>query len=105
MTKSSNRPGFNRRHFLRAGMLSGAAAATGPLVAQVQPESIAPSSTPSFEFDEITIAGLQEGMKSGKFTARAIAEKYLARIDSVDKHGPGLNSVIELNPDALVLAD
>jgi amidase len=105
MTKSSNRSGFNRRHFLRAGMLSGAAAATGPLVAQVQPESIAPSSTPSFELDEITIAGLQEGMKSGKFTARAIAEKYLARIDSVDKHGPGLNSVIELNPDALALAD
>jgi amidase len=105
MTESSNLSGLNRRHFLRAGMLSGAAAATGPLVAQVQPETTGPRSTPSFEFDEITIIALQEGMKSGKFTARGIAEKYLARIDSVDKHGPGLNSVIELNPDALAIAD
>ena len=105
MTKSSNLSGLNRRHFLRAGMLSGAAAATGPLVAQVQPETAVTRSTSPFEFDEITIPALQEGMKSGKLTARRIAEKYLARIDSVDKHGPGLNSVIELNPDALAMAD
>ena len=44
-------------------------------------------------------------MKSGKFTARSIAEKYLARIDAIDKHGPAVNSVIELNPDALAMAD
>ena len=105
MTKSSNLSGLNRRHFLRAGMLSGAAAAAGPLVAQVQPETTVPSSTPPFELDEITVTALQEGMKSGKFTARSIAEKYMARIDSVDKHGPALNSVIELNPDALAMAD
>jgi amidase len=105
MTKSSNLSGLNRRHFLRAGMLSGAAAATGPLVAQVQPETTAPRSTPPFEFDEITITALQEGMQSGKFTARGIAEKYLARIDSIDKHGPALNSIIELNPGALDVAD
>jgi len=56
-------------------------------------------------FDEVTLAALQEGMKSGKFTARSIAEKYLARIDAIDKHGPAVNSVIELNPDALGIAD
>jgi amidase len=105
MTKSSNLPGLNRRHFLRAGMLSGAAAATGPLAAQVQPETAVARSTPPFELDEITITALQEGMKSGKSTARGIAERYLARIDSVDQQGPGLNSVIELNPDALAMAD
>ena len=44
-------------------------------------------------------------MKSGKFTARSLAEKYLGRIDEVDKSGPMLNSVIELNPDALAIAD
>ena len=59
----------------------------------------------AFELDEITVAELQEGMKAGKFTARAIVEKYLERIEAIDKRGPALNSVIELNPDALAIAD
>jgi len=59
----------------------------------------------SFELDEKTIAELQEAMKSGSLTARAIAEKYLSRIAAIDKQGPHLNSVIELNPDALAIAD
>ena len=86
-------------------MLSAAAAAGSPLVARAQAVSAAPRLVPSFDFDEITIAALQEGMKSGKFTARSITEKYLARVDEIDKHGPTLNSVIELNPDALATAD
>jgi amidase len=61
--------------------------------------------TPSFELDEVTIADLQNGMTSGKFTARSIAERYLARIDAVDKQGPAINAVIEVNPDALAIAD
>ena len=73
MTKSSNLLGLNRRRFLRAGMLSGAAAATAPLVAQTQAVSVATRFVPLFDFDEITIAVLQEGMKSGRFTARSIA--------------------------------
>jgi len=104
-TQFSNRTGLNRRRFLKAGMLSGAAAAAAPLVGQAQEATTAAIDIPQFEFDEITLAALQDGMKSGKFTARGIAEKYLARIDSIDKHGPGLNAVIELNPDALTLAD
>ena len=59
----------------------------------------------SFELDEITIADLQDGMKSGKFTARSLAEKYTARIAEIDKQGPAINSVLELNPDALAIAD
>ncbi len=86
-------------------MLSGAAAAAAPLVAQAPAVSAAAQVVPPFEFDEVTIAALQEGMKSGKFTARSIAEKYLARIDAIDKHGPAVNSVIELNPDALAMAE
>lgn len=104
-TQFSNRTGLNRRRFLKAGMLSGAAAAAAPLVGQAQEATTAAIDIPQFEFDEITLAALQDGMQSGKFTARGIAEKYLARIDSIDKHGPGLNAVIELNPDALTLAD
>jgi len=57
-----------------------------------------------FELDEITIADLQDGMKAGKYTARSLVEKYTTRIDEIDKHGPELNSVIELNPDALAIA-
>ena len=44
-------------------------------------------------------------MKAGKLTARSLAEKYLARIEAIDRQGPALDSVIEINPDALALAD
>src|SRR5689334_10041490 len=54
---------------------------------------------------EWTIAELQERMDSGELTARRIAELYTDRISEVDKNGPYLNSVIEMNPDALEIAD
>ena len=44
-------------------------------------------------------------MESGSETARSIAEKYLARIEEIDQAGPGVNAVIEINPDALASAD
>jgi amidase len=44
-------------------------------------------------------------MKSGKYTARAITEKYLSRMEAIDKSGPALNSVIEVNPDAVEIAE
>src|SRR6184192_3714415 len=58
-----------------------------------------------FELDEMTIADLQAGMSSGKFTARSITEKYLTRIEAIDKQGPAINSVLELNTDALAMAE
>ncbi len=58
----------------------------------------------AFEFDEVTVAELSVGMEKGKYTARSITEKYLARIAMVDKSGPNVNSVIETNPDALDIA-
>ena len=57
-----------------------------------------------FDLDEVTIAELQRGMKSGKFTAQSVAEKYLARIEEIDKRGPAINAIIEINPDALSIA-
>jgi len=60
----------------------------------------------SFEFDEIGIGELQDQMSgSGRLTARTLAEKYLARIEEIDRRGPALNSVIELNPGALAIAE
>src|SRR5262245_42956786 len=64
----------------------------------------APARAP-FDLDEATIAGLQERMTAGRDTARSLAEKYLARIDAIDRNGPALHSVIETNPDALTVAD
>src|SRR5262245_32132419 len=61
--------------------------------------------TASFELEELTIAELQQRMTSGRETARSLAEKYLARIEAIDRSGPTLKSVIEINPDALVEAD
>ena len=58
-----------------------------------------------FELDEITISDLQDGLRSGKFTARSLVEKYSARIEEIDKNGPAINCVIELNPDAVSIAD
>jgi amidase len=54
---------------------------------------------------EWTITELQEKMDSGELTARRLAELYLERISEIDKEGPYLNSVIELNPDVLEIAD
>ena len=107
-TPQSGRSGFNRRDFLRTGLTGSAMLAAFPYL-PVRSESLVPEPTlqeiPSFELEEITIAELGEGMKSGKYSARSIAEKYLARIDAIDKKGPTLKSVIELNPDALSIAE
>ena len=96
-----------RRHFLRTSAFAGINAAAFPAFASTR-EVACPPSIPEikpFELDEITIADLQAGMASGKFTARSITEKYLARIEEIDKQGPALNSVIEINPSALAIAD
>ncbi len=58
-----------------------------------------------FDLSELTIADLQDGMQSGKYTARSLATQYLARIEAIDRQGHTLRSVIEINPDALALAD
>src|SRR6476659_364320 len=58
-----------------------------------------------FEINEITIDQLQSMMTSGKATAKSITELYLKRIAAMDKKGPAINAVIELNPDALKIAE
>jgi amidase len=57
------------------------------------------------DLEETTIGDLANHMQSGRLTARSIAEQYLARIESIDRSGPTLRSVIEANPDALSIAD
>ena len=100
----------SRRSFLKTTVIGGAVATIAPGYSALGSarEIATPKPTDdirAFELDEITISGLQDGMQSGKFTARSLVEKYSARIDEIDKHGPAINSVIELNPDALWIAD
>ena len=104
-------PDNSRRRFLQAGVLAGAGASAGAMKAaahimggRVVATTTSQSDVKPFELDEVTIAELQKGMKSGEYTARSLTEKYLARIDEIDKRGPTINAIIELNPDALSIA-
>ena len=100
---------MNRRSFLRSTAVGGLglASVSAPTTARgILAKETSTASTPptAFELDELTIADLQSGMASGRFTAHSLAQKYLERIEDVDRHGPAINSVIELNPDALAIA-
>jgi len=79
---------IDRRHFLEI-------VAAGTAVALARPSLAADS----IDLEEMTVAELQ------RFPSRAIAEGYLQRIDALDKRGPAINAIIELNPDALAIAD
>ncbi|WP_338644747.1 amidase [Flavobacterium sp. KS-LB2] len=58
----------------------------------------------AFELDEETIGSLREKLASGKYTSEQLVQLYLDRIESIDKNGAQLNSVIEVNPDAIAIA-
>jgi amidase len=103
MANEDEAGGVNRRYFLELAALGSAVALARPLSAVAQAASAPVSVKP--ELEEITIGELQDGMKSGRWTARSIAEGYLSRIDALDKRGPAINAIIEINPDALAIAD
>jgi len=65
----------------------------------------AQSRTGAFDLEEASVTDLQQRMASGRETARSLVEKYSARIEAIDRNGPALRSVIELNPDAIEIAD
>jgi amidase len=110
MPRKESHLAANRRSFLKTTLIGSAAATLTPLypalgaAREIGPAVPLPEIKP-FELDEITVSDLQDGMKSGKFTARSLVEKYSSRIAEIDKQGPAINSVLELNPDALSIAD
>jgi amidase len=119
--------GSSRRAFLGAGLLGGALAAAAPLLGELssragagrrgEDEPPAPAAGGDaagergaaaggdFELEEATIAGLAADLAAGKRTSRGLVEAYLARIAALDRRGPQLRSVLELNPEALAIAD
>ena len=63
------------------------------------------AAVPKFELDEVTLDDLARGMASGRWTAKKLTEAYLERIEALDRRGPALRAVIEVNPDALSIAE
>ncbi|SOD03896.1 amidase [bacterium JGI 053] len=103
--------GLSRRGFLSVGAAAAVAGAAGiaPSLSASPAATAASGATaarvPPFELEEATVQQLQDWMRAGRYTARSLAEAYLGRIEAVDRSGPTLRSVIELNPDALAIAD
>ena len=84
-----------RREFMRMGSMGGALALSGPAAA----------APPAFELEEATVDELQRRMAAGSLTARRLTSVYLGRIAALDRTGPALHHVIEVNPDAVSVAD
>ena len=103
---------ISRRSFLRTSAIGGLAATVGGVGAAAV--SAAPEDTkkkrggrsdvPPFQFDNATVADLQTSLQAGRLTSKKLCEAYLERIESIDKRGPALRAVIELNPQALEMA-
>lgn len=100
-----SRDPIDRRTFLERTAALSAAAALGPAVAARAAEAPPAARRPApFELEELSIADLQAGMRSGKWTSKSITEAYLARIEAMNTQGPALRAVIEVNPDAAAIA-
>ncbi len=111
MSTNSLPPKYNsRRNFLRTGMTATLGAVAHPALGSARAVDSAPGTavidfTKDFELDEITIDDVQKAFQSGQHTSRSVTERYLARIHEIDEAGPRINAVIEVNPDALQIAE
>jgi len=96
----------SRRTFLQTTVFGAVGSAILPTIGGRGKMASAPiPQSPSFEFDEATVDQLQQSLSQGALSSHALTEKYLARIAAMDKQGPAVNAIIELNPDALSIAD
>ena len=91
----------NRRDFLRLGTLAGA----GAFLTKIDASSSMPAKAFAPDgIEEATLAELQAAMESGQLTSSAITNIYLSRIKALDKNGPAINSIIQVNPEATAIA-
>jgi len=97
---------MNRRNFIKSGSAAGLITTIGlPASAVViAGDDVITAFKDDFDLNEVTISELQKRMQSGKASSKSITKLYLKRIEKIDKSGPKLNAVIELNPDALEIA-
>jgi amidase len=99
---------MRRRSFIKGGAVAGIAATGLPLLQSCTParedKKTSGHSLADFELQEVTMLQLQEYLQTGKYTSEKLVELYLDRIRDLDQHGPSLNSIIEINPDAHEIA-
>ena len=94
---------MRRRNFIKGASVTGLTLA-GNLVFAANENWLDVTSDEKFVLDEVTIDLLQQKIKSGELSSREMTQLYLERIRKIDKAGPKLNAIIELNPDALDIA-
>ncbi|MGC8750232.1 amidase [Hydrotalea sp.] len=94
---------MDRRNFIKNGSLAGLSLT--PIAKQSLTFSEKNTVNDSFPIEETSIEALQKAMQDGKLTSAQLVKIYLQRINDIDKNGPSINAVIELNPDALSIAE
>ncbi len=99
------RSGVSRRNFLQWTAAAGAGASLGGMLHGLPAGALTNVDAPNQEIEEASIAELQAKLESGELTAVDLVNMYLERIDALDRGGPCLNSIIETNPDAMLLAE
>ena len=103
--RGSGSGAINRRALFRYGVAGGVVVAAEQAIGRAAPPSALEAKPDTFELEEATVADLQKRMVVGEDTARSLVEKYAARIEALDKRGPALRAVLEVNPDALKIAE
>ena len=100
---------MKRRDFLATTTLAGVVSVLSEScnTAQTNTNTAAAAPTPfadHFELNEVSISELQQKIKGNQYNAQELVKTYLERIDQIDKKGPAINSIIEVNPDAMDIA-
>ncbi len=101
---------MNRKEFLTnstlavAGLTSLLTASCKNAISETKSPEATPVTGDNFELNEATISDLQAKMASGKYSSEQLTKMYWQRIEGIDKKGHALNAIIELNPDALAIA-
>ena len=100
---------MKRRDFLATTTLAGVVSVLSESCNTAQTNTNTTAATPApftdhFELNEVSISELQQKIKGNQYNAQELVKTYLERIDQIDKKGPAINSIIEVNPDAMDIA-
>jgi len=100
---------MKRRDFLATTTLAGVVSVLSESCNTAQTNTNTAAATPTpfadhFELNEVSISELQQKIKGNQYNAQELVKTYLERIDQIDKKGPAINSIIEVNPDAMDIA-
>jgi len=106
--QNSKNLGMGRRDFLKIGSYSAASLVASSYLARwprrVNNLILKSFDDKHFALEEATLLDLQAAMRSGEITSERLVVLYLERIDKLDKQGPAVNSILEINPEALAIA-